>query len=92
MVVVAVIVVAVVAEEVEVEVVAVVVVVSAGFSYGSLDRLKWKEQSALGSSGWLLLVISQLFIVRFQSLKHKTEAWEERRNTAEAVKANRSSH
>lgn len=51
-----------------------------------------EEQSALGSSGWLLFIISQLVIVRFQSLKHKKEAWEERKDTAKVLKAKRGCH
>lgn len=64
-----------------VEVAEVVVVLSAGFSF--CLRLQWK--SVLGSSAWLLLIISQLFIVRFQSLKHKTNAWKEGKHRAQVV-------
>ncbi len=74
-----------------VEVAGEVVVVSAGFSFGCPDRLQWRS-SVLGSSGWLLLIVSQLVIVRFQSLKHKKEAWEERKDTAKVLKAKRGSH
>lgn len=48
------------------------VVVSEGFSFGSFKWLQWKiKQSGVGSRIWMLLIMSQLVILTFQSLENK---------------------